>query len=187
MSDIVSVEFSSRLQRDLAALIAKGGMHRQQAKLASKVAAGVIDDHARSAYRSFPYMWGSTARALNGYTDKKGGYHAPRERFRVWASRKASLKFQVRKSGQTDFWHRSMVKYQNNGKGNPSTLSHLIEFGSFNHQTRRFNRANKIRKASFRARKRQAMVALEKGLALAVQNATAGTKMGLVKFRKTVT
>ena len=92
-SDIVSVEFSSRLQRDLAALIAKGGMHRQQAKLASKVAAGVIDDHARSAYRSFPYMWGSTARALNGYTDKKGGYHAPRERFRVWASRKASLKF----------------------------------------------------------------------------------------------
>ncbi len=184
---VVSIAMSERIQKDLQEMIRKGGMHKTEARKASKVAAGVVDDHGRAMFKSFAYAWGSSKSALRGYTTKKGKTYSARERFRVWAGRKASIKFQTKKSRQTDFWHRSMVRYQNGGKGNPSTLSHLIEFGSFHYRTRRFNRADNIKRAAFRDRQRMALGVLEKGLALAVQNATAGTKMGLVKFRKSVT
>jgi hypothetical protein len=172
---LVTATMSTRLQQQLGELIAKGGLHREQAKKASRVAAGVVDDHGRQKFRSHAYRYGSTKKALED-----------RVRWRDWASKKASLRFQTKKSGTTDFWHRSMVKYANGGVGNPSPLSHLIEFGSFNHRTRRYNRASKIKRQAFRDRQRMAMIALEKGLALAVQNASTGTRMGLVQFRKTV-
>ena len=182
-----SVTMADRLQKQLGELIAKGGVHRQQAKLASRVAAGVIDDYARQSFKTYPYRFGSSYRALTGYFDSKGGYHEPRERFRWWASRKASIRFQTKRGSPTNFWHRSMLKYENGGRGNPSTLSHLLEFGSYNRKAGRFNKAMNIRKSAFRAKQRDALIALEKGLALAVENATSGTKMGLVKFRKAVT
>ena len=182
-----SISMAERLQKQLGEMIAKGGLDRHQAKLASRVAAGVIDDFARTTFKSYPYRYGSSHRSLKGYYDKKGNYHEPRERFRTWAGRKASLRFQTKRGSPTNFWHRSMVKYENGGKGNPSTLSHLIEFGSWNKKVGRFNRALNIRKGAFRAKQRDALITLERGLALAVQNATSGTKMGLVKFRKGVT
>jgi len=187
ITQVVDPEMSRRLQKQLGDMIAKGGMSRTYAKLASKVAAGVIDDYARSMFKSYPYRYGSSPKVLSGYYDRKGRYHLPRERFRKWAGRRASVRFQTKKGSPTNFWHRSMVKYENGGVGNPSTLSHLLEFGSYNVKAKRFNKAMNLRKGAFMAKRRDALIVLEKGLALAVQKATSGTKMGLIKFRGAVT
>jgi hypothetical protein len=78
-----------------------------------------------------------------------------------------------------------MIKRINNGRGNPSTLSHLIEDGAKHFRTGRQNFAHKIRRDAFSRKRREAIRVLEKGIELAFQNATTATKMGLVNFRKT--
>ena len=81
---VVSFSMSTRLQQELGELIAKGGIHREQAKKASRVSAGVVDDAARNMFKSHPYKYGSNPWVLRGYIDSKGTYHQPRERWRQW-------------------------------------------------------------------------------------------------------
>tara|TARA_X000001382_G_C3028046_1_gene133828 strand:+ start:224 stop:469 length:246 start_codon:yes stop_codon:yes gene_type:complete len=77
-----------------------------------------------------------------------------------------------------------MVKRTSNGRGNPSTLSHLIEDGARNFRTGKKNVAHQIRRDAFRRKRMEALRVLGKGIELAVLNATKGTKMGLIDFRK---
>jgi hypothetical protein len=179
----------AKIQSDLSQMIQKGGLHKQQATRASQVSAEVVDDYARKIFSSTPYTYGSSDTHLNGnqvsyMLNKSKNLYIPRKRWRKWASKKYSVKFETKKNQKTDFWHRSMVKFRNGGRGNPSTLAHLIEFGAENKKARRKNRALNLKKTAFEAKRRKALLVLEKGLAIAVINATHGTKMGLIKFRK---
>lgn len=183
---IISVERAERLQSALQAMVNRGGLHRANARAAVRVSLGVVDHAAAKAFKAFPYPWGSTPRVLSGYIDRKGVYKAPRARWRDWASKKAALRYQTKKSGVDDFWYRSILKYENGGVGNPSTLSHLIEFGSWNKQARKYNRARKIKQEVFKQTRRRALDVLEKGLAHAVEQSAAGVAPGIVSFRKAV-
>ena len=108
-----------------------------------------------------------------------------RQRWRKWAARKSSLKFQTKKQRPGNFWYRSMVKRTANGRGNPSHLSHLIEDGARNVRTGKKNFAWSLRRIAFARKRREALKVMENGILLAFQNATSATKMGLVQFRKT--
>ncbi len=186
---IVATIDERKIQKDLSDMIAKGGLHKNQATRASQVAAGVVDDYARQIFSaSSNYVYGSSNTHLKGnqvrfMLNKSSKLYIPRMRWRKWAARKFSVKFQTKKNQKTDFWHRSMVKFKNGGRGNPSTLAHLIEFGSRNFNSGKQNRALGLKKRAFDAKRVAALKVLEKGLVLAMQNATMGTKMGLVKFR----
>lgn len=185
----VSID-EQKIQNDLQQMIQKGGLHKQQATRASQVAAEVVDDYARNIFgQSSNYFYGSSKTHLEGnqvsyMLNKSDKLYIPRMEWRKWAARKYSVKFQTKKNQKTDFWHRSMVKFRNGGRGNPSTLAHLIEFGSMNLKARKANRALKLKQRAFKAKRRKALLVLEQGLAIALQNATHGTKMGLIKFRR---
>ena len=177
-----------KLQKDLQQLIEAGGFSKKYAVLATKTAAGVIDDEARKKYKNAQYTYGSSETHLKGTMLTQAGkkIYTPRARFRDWAGAKSSIKFQAKKQQKTQFWHRTMVRRINNGRGNPSTLAHLVEDGAVNIKARRKNYAWNLRRWAFRSKQREALMVLEDGLAYAVSQATTGTKMGLVKFRKAV-
>tara|TARA_R110002073_G_scaffold110342_1_gene246427 strand:+ start:73 stop:636 length:564 start_codon:yes stop_codon:yes gene_type:complete len=176
-----------QIQRDLQNLIDKGGLNKKYAKLAAQSAADVVDTEARKGYKNAQYRFGSskTHRFGNFLTPAGGPVYSPRAQWRKWASKRGSIKFDRKKQQKTQFWFRSMVKRINNGRGNPSTLSHLIEDGAKHFRTGRKTFAHQIRREAFSRKRREAIRVLEKGIELAFENATTATKMGLVNFRKT--
>ena len=177
-----------KLQRSLQELIDAGGLNKRYATLATKVAAGVVDDEARKKYKNAQYKFGSSRTHLMGNMLTPAGkkVYTPRKRFRDWAGKKSSIKFQPKKTQKTQFWHRSMVRRVNGGRGNPSTLAHLVEDGATHFRSGKKTYAWKLRRWAFKSKQQEALVVLENGLAYAMQQATTGTKMGLVKFRKAV-
>jgi len=180
----------AKLQRDLQALIDTGGLSKKYAKLAAKRSAEVIDDASRKGYAR-EYTRGSRGKGSsdthiygNMLTRVTRKIYIARPRWRNWASKKSSLRFDSKKQRKTDFWFRSMIKRTADGRGNPSTLSHLIEDGARHFRTGHKNFAHEIRRTAFRNNRIKALRVLEKGIELAVENATHGTKMGLIDFRK---
>ena len=175
-----------QIQRDLQMLIDKGGLNKTYARMAAKRATEVVDDVARRGYRNGAYKYGSSKTHLQGnmLTPVNKPIYIARERFRKWAGRRGSIKFAPKKQRKTDFWFRSMVKRVANGRGNPSTLSHLVEDGARNVRTGKKHMAHQIRRESFRRKRREALRVLNKGIELACENATKATKMGLIDFRR---
>ena len=179
----------SRIQKDLSDLVQAGGLSKKYAKMAARSAADVIDDASRKGYKR-KYNRGSRGTGSsdthiygNMLTSVTGKIYIARPRWRVWASKKSSLKFQAKKQQKTDFWFRSMIRRTADGRGNPSTLSHLIEDGARHFRTGKRNFAHEIRRHAFKINRRKALKVLCNGIELAIRNATQSTKMGLVNFR----
>lgn len=175
-----------QIQRDLQMLVDSGGMDRKYAKMAVKNAAQVIDDEARKRYRNAAYKTGSTDAAIAGNTIRPVGKKIwfARKRFRVWAGKKSSIRFQSKKQRPGNFWFRTMVKRVNNGVGNPSTLAHLVEDGFIHWKSGKKSRSWSLRRSAFFDKRKQAMEVLESGMAYSLQYSGSGDKPGLMKFRK---
>lgn len=167
---------TKEIERDLRDLVAAGGMQRQYAKMAVKNASQVIDDESRKRSGSYPYVTNKTHETV--FPFKK------RIQYRKWSTKKYSIRFQSKKQRPGDFWFRSSVKRVNEGKGNPSTLSHLIEDGFRHHKTGRKFHGYKIRRGAFDDKQGEAMKVLERGLTFAIENALGGGKPKLMQFRK---
>ena len=95
----------AKIQSDLSQMIQKGGLHKQQATRASQVSAEVVDDYARKIFSSTPYTYGSSDTHLNGnqvsyMLNKSKNLYIPRKRWRKWASKKYSVKFETKKETQ---------------------------------------------------------------------------------------
>jgi len=178
-----------QIQRDLQALIQTGGLSKKYAKMSTRAAADVIDDKSRAYYGSAAYRYGSSKSSLRGNSIRAVGKKITfaRQRFRLWAKKKSSLRFQAKKHAKTNFWYRSMVRRTNSGRGNPSTLAHLVEDGAMHWKTGRKTFAWDLRRRAFRENRRAALAVLERGISYSMHMATRGTQMGLVKFRKSVT
>lgn len=179
-----------KIQKDLTNLVKKGGMNKKYAKMAVRAAADVIDDASRRGYAR-QYTRGSRGKGSsdthikgNMLTSVDRKIYIARPRWRKWASKKGSIRFQSKKQQKTDFWFRSMMKRVADGRGNPSTLAHLIEDGAKHFRTGKKNFAHEIRRAAFKQNKRKALRVLDKGIVLAIKNATHATKIGLIDFRK---
>ena len=186
-----------QIQRDLKNLIDMGGLHKGYAKMAAKAAATVVDDAARKGYKR-EYTRGSPGNRSgfkgssdthiygNMLTRVSRKIYIARPRWRNWAAKKSSLRWGQKKQNKKEFWFRSMIRRSADGRGNPSTLSHLIEDGARHFRNGRKNFAHEIRREAFRRNRTKALKVLENGIGLAFQNATTATKMGLVNFRKNV-
>ena len=164
------------IEKDLQALVSAGGMQKQYAKMAVKNSAQVIDDESRKRSASFPYK--SDNKTETVFPFKK------RIQYRKWASKKSSLRFQSKRQRPGNFWYRSSVKRVNNGVGNPSTLSHLIEDGFRHYKSGKKFPGYKIRRGAFEDKQAEALKVLERGLAYALEHAGTGVKPGLMKFKK---
>tara|TARA_R110000796_G_scaffold26739_2_gene73960 strand:- start:4003 stop:4575 length:573 start_codon:yes stop_codon:yes gene_type:complete len=175
-----------QIQRDLQMLVENGGMDRKYAKMAVKNAAQIIDDEARKKYKTAAYQTGSTDTALRGNTIRAVGKKITfaRKRFRIWASKKSSIRFQSKKQRPGNFWFRTMVKRVNNGVGNPSTLAHLVEDGFVHSKTGKKSISWKLRRNAFWDKRKQALQVLESGIAYSLEHAGSGDKPGLMKFRR---